>query len=218
MTAADTPAPAPTATAEQFAQPEQQRESALLGMWTFLATEMLLFGGLFFAILVYRILYPAGVREASQHLYKSIGGINTAVLLTSSLMVALAALAAQEGQRRAVVRNLVIAASLGATFLAIKGAEYFLDYREGLVPGLGGPFPLGTDGARLFINAYFFATGLHALHVLIGVVLLAVIAGRAATGLALPGRSIVVEVTGLYWHFVDVVWIFLYPALYLVGS
>jgi cytochrome c oxidase subunit III len=211
---------APTALAEQFATPEQQRESAFLGMWTFLATEIMLFGGLFFGIVVYRVLYPDAAREASQHLYKSIGAINTAVLLTSSLAVALAALAARDGRRRAVVVDLLISAALGLVFLGIKALEYYLDYSEGLMPGRGSkPFPITAPGAELFINAYWFATGIHALHVLIGVGILAVIAQRVGgAGLPLPQRDIVVEVAGLYWHFVDIVWIFLFPVLYLVGG
>jgi cytochrome c oxidase subunit III len=211
---------AATALAEQFATPEQQRESAFLGMWTLLATEIMLFGGLFFGIVVYRVLYPDAARQASQHLYKSIGAINTAVLLTSSLAVALAALAARDGRRRAVVVDLLISAALGLVFLGIKALEYYLDYSEGLMPGRGSkPFPITAPGAELFINAYWFATGIHALHVLIGVGILAVIAQRVGgAGLPLPQRDIVVEVAGLYWHFVDIVWIFLFPVLYLVGG
>jgi cytochrome c oxidase subunit III len=215
--AANTASPA---LAEQFATTEQQRESAFLGMWTFLATEIMLFRGLFFGIVVYRVLYPDAARQASQHLYKSIGAINTAVLLTSSLAVALAALAARDGRLRAVVVDLLISAALGLVFLGIKALEYYLDYSEGLMPGRGSkPFPITAPGAELFINAYWFATGIHALHVLIGVGILAVIAQRVGgAGLPLPQRDIVVEVAGLYWHYVDIVWIFLFPVLYLVGG
>lgn len=207
-----------TATAEQFAAPEQQREAAFLGMWAFLATEIMLFGGLFFGIAVYRWLHAEAVSEASQHLYKTIGGINTAVLLASSLAVALAVLSAREGDRSRAIRNLLVGAGLGLAFLGIKGYEYYLDYKEGLMPGLGPkPFPLPPD-SELFINAYFFSTGIHALHVLIGVGVLAVLARRLATGLPLPARHIEIEIGGLYWHFVDIVWIFLFPVLYLVGG
>lgn len=210
----------PSATAEHFAHPEQQREAAFLGMWTFLGTEILLFGGIFFAIVVYRIMYPAAALEASQHLYKSIGGLNTAVLLVSSLAVALAVLAGRDGRRRDVVFDLSVAAVLGVVFLGIKAFEYSLDIREGLLPGVGEtPFPLTAPGAQLFINAYWFATGIHALHVSIGVGLLVVFAVRVARRtLPLPGRQTVLEVGGLYWHFVDLVWIFLFPVLYLVGG
>jgi cytochrome c oxidase subunit 3 len=206
--------------AEQFSTPEQQRETAFLGMWTFLATEVMLFGGLFFGITVYRVLYPDAVREASHHLYKSIGAINTAVLLISSLLVALAVLAAREGRRRDVVIDLLISAGLGLLFVGIKAFEYYLDYSEGLMPGAGSkPFPITSPGAELFINAYWFATGIHALHVLIGVGILTIVARRVgAAALLLPQRDSVVEVTGLYWHFVDIVWIFLFPVLYLVGG
>ena len=213
-------APSSAATAEHFSQPEQQREAAFLGMWTFLATEILLFGGLFFAMTVYRVLYPEGVREASEHLYKSIGGINTALLLISSAVVALAVLAARQGRRRDVVVDLSIAAALGLAFVGIKGFEYYLDFRGGLMPGAGDkPFPIATPGAELFINAYWFATGVHAVHMLIGIGVLAVLAVRAGRRtLPLPQRHIVVEVGGLYWCFVDIVWIFLFPVLYLVGG
>jgi cytochrome c oxidase subunit 3 len=211
---------APTALAEQFATPEQQRESAFLGMWTFLATEIMLFGGLFFGIVVYRVLYPDAAREASQHLYKSIGAINTAVLLSSSLAMTLAVVAARQGRRRDVVINLFITLGLGTAFLAIKAYEYYLDYAEGLMAGVGNrPFPLRAPGAELFINAYLFATGVHALHLLIGVGVVAVLTLQVARAtLPMPRRHIVIEMAGLYWHFVDTVWIFLYPTLYLVAD
>lgn len=202
--------------AEQFATPEQQRETAFLGMWTFLATELMLFGGLFFGIAVYRLLYPEAMREASHHLYKSLGGINTAVLLTSSLTMALAVAAARQGRRRDATIDLAITAALGLVFVGIKGTEYLLEYREGLMPGVGPPFPLHAPGAELFFNAYFFATGLHALHLLIGVGIVGTVIARIGVGSV--GRQIVVEITGLYWHFVDVVWVFLYPAFYLIGG
>ncbi len=215
--AADTSTSA--ATAEHFAQPEQQREAAFLGMWTFLGTEVLLFGGLFFGITVYRVLYPDGVREASEHLYKSIGGINTAVLLISGLAVALAVLAARNGRHRDVAVNLSIGAVLGLIFIAIKGFEYYLDFRGGLMPGTGKPFPITTPGAELFINAYWFATGIHAVHLLIGIGMLVIFAVRVRRRtLQLPQRHIVLEIGGLYWGFVDIVWIFLFPVLYLVGG
>jgi cytochrome c oxidase subunit III len=205
--------------AEQFATPEQQRETAFLGMWTFLATELMLFGGLFFGIAVYRLLYREAMREASAHLYKSLGGINTAVLLTSSLTMALAVGAARQGRRRDATIDLAITAALGLVFVGIKGTEYYLEYREGLMPGVGPPFPLHAPGAELFFNAYFFATGLHAVHLLIGVTIVGIVTARIAWGdLLLPGRQIVVEITGLYWHFVDIAWVFLYPAFYLIGG
>jgi cytochrome c oxidase subunit III len=205
--------------AEQFATPEQQRETAFLGMWTFLATELMLFGGLFFGIAVYRLLYREAMREASAHLYKSLGGINTAVLLTSSLTMVLAVGAARQGRRRDATIDLAITAALGLVFVGIKGTEYYLEYREGLMPGVGPPFPLHAPGAELFFNAYFFATGLHAVHLLIGVTIVGIVTARIAWGdLLLPGRQIVVEITGLYWHFVDIAWVFLYPAFYLIGG
>ncbi|XBQ17333.1 MAG: cytochrome c oxidase subunit 3 [Oceanicaulis sp.] len=192
-----------------------------MGMWLFLATEAMIFAGLFLAIFVIRTLHPEGATEASGHLKTWVGTGNTALLLVSSTLVALGSVAAKEGaRRRALVAACFLgAAALGAAFLAIKiGVEYRAELHEGLIPGLGPAFPLQADGAQLFFNAYFAATGLHAIHVLIGVIALA----GAAVGvwrrwLKLPDNAPEVEFTGLYWHLVDVVWIFLFPVLYLVG-
>ena len=206
------------ATAGQFADPGQQREAAFLGMWLFLATEAMLFGGLFLAVIVYRYLYPEGVRAAARHLHLWIGGANTAVLLTSSLTMALAVLAARTGNRRAAARLLAATVLLGIGFLGLKGYEYWLEYGEGLMPGVGPPAPLASGPARLFINIYFIATALHGLHLLIGIGVVAVVALRIfLLRLRLPDRHVVVEIAGLFWHFVDAVWIFLYPVLYLIG-
>lgn len=204
--------------AHQFDDLEQQHTSSALGMWVFLGTEVMFFGGLFTAYAVYRYLYPAAFAEASSHTDLLLGGINTAVLLTSSLMMALGVRAAQLGQRKALVMFLVLTLLMGAAFLGIKGMEYYKEYQEGLVPGLNFTFAgENAQQVRLFFVFYFFMTGLHAIHMIIGlgvVTVLAILAwrGRFSTHYYTP-----VELTGLYWHFVDIVWVFLYPLLYLVS-
>lgn len=201
---------------EPFQEPAQQREAAFLGMYVFLATEIMLFGGLFAGILVYRIRDTEAVHEAAGHLYLWLGGLNTAVLLTSSLFMALAVQSAREGRARPAIRRLLFAAVLGITFLTIKGIEYGLDYAEGLMPGVGPEFPLPRHVQELFINLYFVATGLHSVHLTIGILIVLGLAFRLWRGQArLPERRITVEMVGLYWHLVDIVWVFLYPALYL---
>jgi cytochrome c oxidase subunit 3 len=199
--------------AEHFATAAQQRESATLGMWLFLATELMLFGGLFLGLAVYRVAYPEAARTASDHLHLWIGGANTAVLLTSSLTMVLAVVAARAGARNPTALLLVATAALGLLFLALKGYEYHIEYREGLMPGVGPTFPL-ADRNELFFNLYFAATGLHALHLTIGILLVSAFAWRIGVR-ALPPPTWI-EGLGMYWHFVDVVWVFLYPVLYLI--
>lgn len=204
--------------AEQFDDLAQQREAGTLGMWTFLATELLLFGGLFVGYLAYRQAYSEAFYEAAGHLYLSLGTINTAVLLGSSLMVALAVHAAEHGRSRATAVWLRAAVGLGAVFLAIKGVEYYLEYREHLVPWLDFRFEgANPEHAKLFFILYFFMTGLHALHMIIGMGVLLVIAFLARTGRFSARYHTPVENAGLYWHFVDIVWVFLYPTFYLVN-
>ena len=202
---------------EPFQEAGQQREAVFLGMWLFLATEIMLFGGLFLGLLVYRVLYPQAMKAVAANLHMWLGGFNTAVLLTSSLTMALAVAAAREGRRWVVVGTLSATAGLGLCFLCIKGAEYYLEYGEGLMPGVGPRFPLGPE-SELGMNLYFVATGLHAVHLSIGIVMVGSLAASTALHrIVLPERLIVVEMVGLYWHFVDIVWVFLYPALYLIG-
>lgn len=202
---------------EPYEEPAQQHEAALLGMWVFLATEVMLFGGIFMGILVFRVAYEAVAKEASGHLHLWIGGLNTVVLLTSSLTMALAVTAAREGMVARTVWWLLGTAALGFVFLGIKGYEYHSEYAEGLMPGVGPPFPLEPGTAELFFNLYFAATGLHALHLICGIATVLVFA--CAVGmrwLRMPARSTPVEGLGMYWHLVDIIWVFLYPVLYLV--
>lgn len=209
-----------SAVPHQFETLEQKHEVATLGMWVFLGTEVLLFGGLFFGYTAYRAAYPDVFAEASQHLKLWLATINTAVLLTSSLTMALAVHAAQEGGRRALVIFLLLTLLFGAVFLGIKGVEYYQEYQENLVPLQG--FNFQYDGqspriAALFFQLYFVMTGLHAVHLIIGITLVGGTAILAWLGRFTPETYEPVEIVGLYWHFIDVVWIFLFPLLYLIG-
>jgi cytochrome c oxidase subunit III len=201
--------------AEQFEDAAQQYEAATLGMWCFLATEILFFGGLFMAYLTYRHAYPAAFALASKHTIVSYGTINTAILLTSSLTMALAVHAAQVSRTRALVRNLLLTVGLALGFLVVKAFEYHEDFVEHLVPGPSFP-PTLPPQAQIFFYLYWAMTGLHACHVLVGVGVLSVIAGLAWRGRYSSAYHTPVELSGLYWHFVDLVWIFLYPLLYLI--
>ncbi len=203
--------------AEQFDDLEQQREASNLGMWAFLATEVMFFGGAFLSFTVYRIFYPAAFAAAAHHLNLWLGAVNTAVLLTSSLTVALAVHAAMKGWRKPLVGYLLATMALGLVFLLIKAWEYRTEYVEGLVPGLRFTYQ-GPHGSlvNLFLSIYFVMTGLHALHMIIGLGIFAVIAFQAWRGRFTPDYYNPVEVSGLYWHFVDLVWIFLFPVLYLL--
>lgn len=208
-----------TAHAEQFDSTAQQEEAATLGMWVFLATELMFFGPLFFGYYYGRSHFPEGFAAASRHTEVMLGTINTAVLLTSSLLMAIAVEARKAGSTRLAMRMLFLVAALGIVFLFIKGSEYRHEWQEHLLPGAGFSFPehKHADAAQMFYFLYFGMTGLHALHLTIGIVMVLVFAiglSRGARRFAAPER---IEVAGLYWHFVDIAWIFLYPILYLVG-
>jgi cytochrome c oxidase subunit 3 len=204
--------------AHHFDDAEQQHEAGQLGMWLFLVTEILFFGGMFTAYVVYRSLYPGAFAHASHHLDVRLGTVNTAVLISSSLTMALAVHAAQTGSRRGTLMWLVLTALLGTTFLGIKSYEYAHKFHEGLVPGPHFTYP-GPDApqAQLFFGLYFAMTGVHALHMVIGLGILAWLMREARRGRFGPAYHTPVELTGLYWHFVDIVWIFLFPFLYLIG-
>lgn len=206
----------PHALAHHFDDLKQQQESATLGMWTFLITEVLFFGGLFAGYAQYRIRYPEAYAAASHHLDITLGAINTAVLIASSLTIALAVRGAQTGRRKATAGLLMSTVVLGLVFLGIKAVEYGHKFHEHLVPGRTFSFD-GPRESQLFFSFYFAMTGMHALHMIIGVVLVTIIAYFAWRGKYSPEYYSPVEVTGLYWHFVDIVWIFLFPMLYLIG-
>ena len=203
--------------AEQFETPEQQRESATFGIWVFIATELMFFGPLFLGYLYGRTHFGPAFAAASHRTHLWLGTINTAILLTSSLTIALAVRAAQLDERRALVRLLTATAALGALFLGLKGWEYYQEWREALVPvfrfSFDAPF---AAGARYFFYLYYLMTGLHALHLAIGIGLVALLGRRARMRQFGSAYYTPVEVVGLYWHFVDIVWIFLYPLIYLL--
>jgi cytochrome c oxidase subunit 3 len=199
---------------------EQQQHASQFGMWVFLVTEVLFFGGLFMAYILYRIWYPHMFVAASHELSVPLGAFNTAVLIGSSLTMAFAVRAAQTGERpRNQVFWLVATMVLGAVFLGVKVIEYSDKINHHLVPGPNFHFaePYGQT-AQLYFSLYFAMTGLHATHMIIGFGIMAVIAWQAARGRFDSTYYTPVEVTGLYWHFVDLVWIFLFPLLYLIGG
>jgi cytochrome c oxidase subunit 3 len=204
--------------AHHFEDLEQQHESASLGMWAFLVTEVMFFGGLFAGYAVYRHGYPEAFAAASGMLDPTLGGLNTAVLIGSSLTMVLAVRAAQLGRSRAIAGWLAATILLGGVFLGVKAVEYSHKFHDHLVPGPSFQFP-GPDGraAEIFFSLYFTMTGLHAAHMVIGIGLLTVLLLQARKGRYTPGYHTPVEVSGLYWHFVDIVWIFLFPLLYLIG-
>jgi cytochrome c oxidase subunit 3 len=211
----------------QFDDVDQQTEASTLGMWVFLATEVMFFGGLLTAYAVYRATAPREVALASEELNVLLGCINTVVLLGSSLTMAMAVRAAGLRAQRELVMWLVLTMVLGTAFLGIKAVEWTADYHEHLIPGVNFQVPeesrtiVEQEGLRpgkmeLFFVLYFFMTGLHAIHLIIGVVLVGVMAYLSWRGWFSGGGATQIEVTGLYWHFIDIVWVFLYPLLYLI--
>ena len=216
-----------------FTDLEQQREASTLGMWVFIAQEVLFFGGLFTAYTVYRHQYPDAFSAGSHHLSWRIGFANTLVLIASSLTMALAVWSAAVGKKRRVVGFILATILLGSVFLGVK----YFEYREKIAPCLGdGPHAgclvpgerfdasavhlEGAEGGhvQIFFSLYFGMTGLHALHMIVGIPILATIAFMAGRGHFSPEYHTPVELVGLYWHFVDIIWIFLFPLLYLIGA
>lgn len=223
-----------------FENLEQQREAGALGMWVFLVTEIMFFGGMFLAYTLYRSQFPAAFASASNHLDLKLGAINTVVLILSSFTMALAVYSAQVGKQRNLIVCLILTIILGMTFLGIKAVEYHDKYEDSLIPGKlipGRPFHPGVQehgapenkhnlhllpgatvkNVEMFYWIYFAMTGMHAVHMIIGVGLLSVILFWSSRGKYGPEYHNPVEISGLYWHFVDIVWIFLFPLLYLLG-
>jgi cytochrome c oxidase subunit 3 len=197
----------------------QQLEASTLGMWLFLVTEIMFFGGLFLAYLIYRSAYPTGFQEASNHLDVIWGAVNTIVLIVSSLTMALGVRAAQTGAPPKTQVGWILATmALGAAFLGVKVIEYTDKFTHNLVPGPNfvweGKYP---EAAEIFYSLYFCMTGLHALHMVVGLGIMTVIAIMAWKRQFDANWYTPVEISGLYWHFVDIVWIFLFPLLYLIG-
>lgn len=202
----------------QFDDLQQQNESYIVGMWTFLVTEIMFFGAVFAIYLVYRVANHDIFYLAHLKLNIPLGFFNTLVLLTSSLTMALTVHFAQRGEARKQLLFLVLTMALACTFLVVKGFEYHHKFVEGLVPGANFHFePVEhLRVAQLFFSLYFAMTGLHALHVLIGVLVMSVLAVLTIIRHPSVQDFIPVELVGLYWHFVDIVWIFLFPLLYLI--
>jgi cytochrome c oxidase subunit 3 len=212
---------------EQYANLEQQNETAALGMWLFLATEVMFFGTLFVAFGIYRYLYAPAFELASGRLNWQIGSMNTAVLLFSSLTMALAVYNIRTDRVRWTAGCLLITAALGACFLALKGYEYYEDLQQGLVPTsrfdraawLSAGVPQSAAAhVRLFLLLYWVMTLAHALHMIVGIAAVLLVAVLTARGHFDSRYYGPVEVVGLYWHFIDLIWIFLLPMLYLAGT
>ncbi len=206
--------------AHHFDSLEQQRDASTLGMWAFVAQEAMFFGGLFTVYIVYRFLWPDAFHLGSHELNVLLGGINTAVLITSLLTMAMAVWAAQTGRRKQLTGWLTLTLLLGLAFLAVKYFEYAEKFHHHLVPGAHFAMPQAGAEAphvQLFFCLYFAMTGMHALHMIIGGGILLVYIPQAWRGRFTPEYAHPVELFGLYWHFVDIVWIFLFPLLYLLG-
>jgi cytochrome c oxidase subunit 3 len=202
-----------------FCDTDQQSEAVSQGMWIFLVQEILFFGGLFMAYLLYRSSFPHAFAAGSHELDIRLGALNTGVLLLSSFTMATAVRATQLHRRALTAWSLLLTAALGVVFLVVKAFEYSHKFHEHLVPG--GHFqwagPENAGHVQMFFNLYFATTGLHALHMVIGVGLVLALVPRAVRGVFNQGYNDPVAMTGLYWHFVDLVWIFLFPLLYLLG-
>lgn len=242
----------PEPVSHQFEDAEQQRETSTLGMWTFLATEVLFFGVLFTGYAVYRLRWPEAFRQGTIDLKWYMGCINTAVLLLSSFTMALAVQAAALGHNRSVILNLVLTIIFGSCFLGIKATEYYLEYAEHLVPRLnfsrvppsdeqkssvlkgfdafeswmhsGGlkharrAEEVRPEKEELFMLFYFIMTAFHATHMVIGIGVMSVMIWLTRRGVFSAEYHTPIEIAGLYWHFVDIVWIFLFPVLYLLRN
>ena len=199
----------------------QQLDSSTLGMWVFLLTEIMFFGGMFGAYTIYRSMYPEAFASTSRHMIPWLGGINTAVLICSSLTMALAVRYAQIGKRNLITIFLILTMIFGAAFIGVKFTEYYIHYKDHLVPWLDFQYPEAPQffrQAQILFCFYFFMTGFHALHMFVGLGLLTYLLVKNQKVNFGPVYYSPVEMIGLYWHFVDIVWIFLFPLLYLIGA
>jgi cytochrome c oxidase subunit 3 len=205
----------------QFDTEAQQKDAATLGMWLFLVTEIMFFGGMFAVYTIYRSWYPDVFAIASSSLNQIIGALNTGVLLLSSFTMVMAVRAGQLGQQKAIVIFLILTLLFGGIFLGVKAYEWNQKFEEHHIPGqaafhLDGVLPGDQGHAQLFFSIYFAMTGLHALHMVIGVGILLILIVQARKGRFSASYYTPVDVAGLYWHFVDIIWIFLFPLLYLI--
>jgi cytochrome c oxidase subunit III len=203
---------------KQFVDLAHQSETAELGIWGFIATEVLFLGGLFAAYSFFRYQQPEAVIEAARHTKIIIGSVNTGLLLTSSFFMSWASLAARDGQSRLLGRLMLIAAGLGVVFIALKGLEYGEEITEHLWPGQYFSLDVAEPReAEVFYFIYWLVTGIHALHLMVGIGAVGVIARRALRGEFSAAYHSPVRVVSIYWHFVDIVWIFLFVLIYLPG-
>lgn len=211
--------PAALGLREQFNTPEQQRETTTVGMWIFLATEVMLFGGLFTAFAVYRLYYFEAFTRASSEMELWMGAANTAVLICSSFTMAMAVHSGETGRQFRLALFLFLTILIGLIFLIIKFTEYYLHYQHHKVPGISfqGSGPNAAH-EELFYVFYFIMTGLHATHMLVGIAILSFLLLRTLAGSFSEIYSTPVDMTGLYWHFVDIVWVFLFAILYIEGA
>jgi cytochrome c oxidase subunit III len=210
----------------QFADMEQQRNAASLGMWVFLGTEVMFFGGMFLAYLIYRYWYYNEFAAGSRSIDIYLGTINTAVLICSSLTVALGVKAAQLGKRKTLITLLLVTILFGLAFLGIKGIEWYQKFEEHHVPGNSfsaqdiidkyPQIPIDPAPTQIYFSLYFAMTGLHALHMIVGVGIFCFLTYYAWKGRYTPEYHTPIEIGGLYWHFVDIIWIYLFPLLYLI--
>jgi cytochrome c oxidase subunit 3 len=214
------PSPELTHLRHHFANTEQQLDASMLGMWTFLITEVLFFGGMFTAYAVYRFMYPAAFASTSVYMDVWLGGINTAVLICSSLTMAMAVRSAQLSRRQPLILFLILTMIFGTIFLVIKYLEWHNKWEESLIPGFKfdyPKYPQFAHNAEILFFLYFCMTGMHALHMIVGLGLLTYLLVQAIRKVFSEFYFTPVEMIGLYWHFVDIVWIFLFPLLYLIG-
>ena len=210
--------PTGIATHEQFANPAQQKRASELGMWAWLLTELLLFGALFCIALVLKTTYPDSVRAAAGKLNIWLGATNTVVLICSSLTMSGAIMLSRLGGQRWMVRCMLMTAALGTLFLTLKGYEWVADWQEHMVPFLSGPYALAGDpSSQLFVTLYFVTTALHGLHLTTGVGILLWLTWEASKAGFLARHQNRIEIYGLYWHFIDLIWIIVFPVLYVVG-
>ncbi len=203
---------------EQFTEVEQQRHAAALGMWSWLLTELLLFAALFLIALILRILHPDSVRHAAHHLEFWIGAANTAVLIVSSLTMSAAIMTSRLGWQKVMVWCMYATAALGTLFLVLKGYEYYKDYLDHLTPFMARPYDLAGDQASiLYVNLYYVATALHGFHLTTGVAILLVLALQAKAPGYLSRHQNRIEIYGLYWHFIDLMWIMVFTIIYVMN-
>jgi cytochrome c oxidase subunit 3 len=209
--------PASSVLAHHFESLDKQAHAARLGMWIFIATEVLLFTALFAGYAVYRFLFPESFSLASRHIETWIGLVNTIVLVTSSFTVALGLHRATRGDGRGTALFFALSVLLALVFLGFKFVEYSHHFEEGQLPGRFYTYAgVQGPGVPMFFALYFMITGLHGIHVVVGATILAVIGVRAARGAYTPEYHVAVELAGLYWHLVDVIWIFVFPLIYLI--